>query len=108
MPQRNLRILILGVGNPILGDDGVGPAVARRLHHSLPAGTADLVDAPLGGLELLELMVGYQRVILIDALFDPTGAVGTVHRIDRDPVHTRRVWRSPPLRSVTGEGQSTT
>ena len=69
-------ILILGLGNTLLADDGIGPAVARRLHARLPAGTADLLEASAGGLEALELMAGYDRVVLIDAIRDPAGTTG--------------------------------
>lgn len=72
--------LVVGLGNPILGDDGVGWRVAERVGELLAAaGRLDVEVAclALGGLSLMEHMVGYARAIVIDAV--TTGApVGTV------------------------------
>ena len=63
--------LILGMGNPILSDDGVGLLVAERLAgEQLPAG-AEVSQSEVGGLRLLELVRGFTRVIIIDALKSP-------------------------------------
>ncbi len=64
------KILVIGLGNPILGDDGVGWVVAREVETCLGASGQNVeVDClALGGLSLMERMVGYQRVILIDSL----------------------------------------
>jgi len=61
--------LVIGVGNPWRGDDGVGPAVARLL-----AGTPGIQVAECGGepAELMQCWSGYERVFLVDALV--TGA----------------------------------
>jgi hydrogenase maturation protease len=62
--------LILGLGNPILSDDRVGLEVARSLHAQLPDGSALLCEASVGGMELLHVLEGHRRVVLIDA-FEP-------------------------------------
>ena len=60
--------LVLGMGNPILSDDGVGLLVAERLRHTpLPAGV-EVLQSEVAGLRLLELVRGFTRVIIIDAL----------------------------------------
>jgi len=60
--------LVLGMGNPILSDDGVGLLVAERLRGtSLPHGV-EVLQSEVGGLRLLELVRGFTRVIIIDAL----------------------------------------
>ena len=63
-----MRTLIIGLGNPILGDDGVGWRVARLLAEDL-ADDPDVhvIEAALGGLRLVEMTVSYDRVILVDA-----------------------------------------
>lgn len=73
--------LVIGLGNPILGDDGVGWIVAERvLHESEQAGLPVEVDRlSLGGLSLMERLVGYQRAILIDSLCATRLPTGTVH-----------------------------
>ena len=59
--------LILGLGNPFRGDDGVGAAVVATLQKGhLPRGVT-VEDAGTPGLELLLLWQGYQRVLIVDA-----------------------------------------
>lgn len=61
------RTLILALGNPLRGDDGVGAAVLDCLRgRDLPP-EVDLVDGGTSGLELVLTMQGYARVIVIDA-----------------------------------------
>jgi hydrogenase maturation protease len=64
------KTLVIGLGNPILGDDGVGWVVAREVETRLGESERNVeVDClALGGLSLMERMVGYRRVILIDSL----------------------------------------
>jgi hydrogenase maturation protease len=76
------KTLVLGMGNPILGDDGVGVRVAAELQKALPVdATVDVSEACVGGLSLMERMVGYDTVILIDALTLGTVRPGTIHRM---------------------------
>jgi hydrogenase maturation protease len=67
-----MKTLIIGLGNPILGDDGVGWVVAQEVEKQLstvhcPPSTA-VECLSLAGISLMEQMVGYERVILIDSL----------------------------------------
>ena len=60
--------LILGMGNPILSDDGIGLYVAERLQEgSLPEGV-EVQMSEVAGLRLLELLKGYDKVVIVDAL----------------------------------------
>jgi len=64
-----MKTLIIGLGNPILGDDGVGWKVAKELTALIDPDTSVEIDcASLGGLSLMERMLGYQRVIVIDSM----------------------------------------
>lgn len=64
------RLLIMGVGNYLMGDEGVGVHAAQLLSRlSLPPGV-DVVDGGTGGFHLLEYFEKYPRVILIDATLD--------------------------------------
>lgn len=59
--------LIVGLGNPLRGDDGVGIRVVELLAaRELPVGV-EVVDGGTQGLELVNLIEGWQRVILVDA-----------------------------------------
>ena len=76
------KTLVIGLGNPILGDDGVGWVAAREVETRLGVSERGVeVDClALGGLSLMERMIGYQRVILIDSLNTgqrPPGSVVT-------------------------------
>lgn len=66
-PEHAPRILVAGVGNAWLGDDGFGGEVARRLERrELPAGVA-VMDAGTGGLDLAyEVMRGYDALLILD------------------------------------------
>ena len=71
------RVLVLGVGNILMGDEGVGVDVALRLSDlPLPEGTTCL-DGGTGSLQLLDPMLEADRVVLIDASADgkPVGTL---------------------------------
>lgn len=79
-----MKTIIVGLGNPILGDDGVGWKVAEEVKKQLtsppapvPAGEGyrrrgegdiDIEFLSLGGISLMEHLIGYERAILIDAI----------------------------------------
>jgi hydrogenase maturation protease len=89
------KILVLGLGNPILSDDGAGPAVARELESRLDPQDATVIQASLGGLNLLDLLVGYDRVIIIDAIKTEGGRAGQIYRLDPAAFTTTRYTASP-------------
>lgn len=73
------KTLILGLGNVIMGDEGVGVHVVRALaEHDLPVGV-ECLDGGTGGFVLLEPLQSASRIILIDASADGK-ALGTVTR----------------------------
>lgn len=60
-------VRVIGIGNPLRGDDGVGPAVVEALRRGgLPEGV-EAVDAGQAGLGLVGLMEDADRVVLVDA-----------------------------------------
>ncbi len=77
MMEKNKReTLILGVGNPLRRDDGIGPKVIRRFTESrtkknnsynLPP-DVDLIDGGTDGLGLIEYLKDYKKVIIVDAI----------------------------------------
>ena len=85
MTEEQLRsILIAGVGNAWLRDDGFGSAVARRLSElDLPAGVS-VMDAGTGGLDLAyEVMRGYDGLVIID-VSQQGGEPGTLYVMEPD------------------------
>ncbi|MBI5590351.1 MAG: hydrogenase maturation protease [Deltaproteobacteria bacterium] len=74
-----MKTLILGMGNPILSDDGVGLHVARALDGRF-AGT-DVRTSALIGLGLLDIVADYDQVFVIDAIQDGSRLPGTVVKL---------------------------
>jgi hydrogenase maturation protease len=79
------RVLVAGVGNIFLGDDGFGVEVAQRLQGAgLPEGVR-VADFGIRGVHLAyELLDGYQTAILVDAT-PRGGEPGTVYVIEPEP-----------------------
>lgn len=113
-----MNTLVIGLGNPLLTDDGVGVLTARAVQdalavHGLHAAevaevgadglsqgqrpvirpaphSVEVVEAGVGGLRLMELMVGYDRAILIDAWADAELPPGAVRRLTLADLETVR------------------
>ena len=64
-----MKTLVIGLGNPILSDDGIGVRVAEEVQSHLPKDSdIKVAEVSVGGLTLMESMIGFDRVILIDAI----------------------------------------
>lgn len=74
-------VLVVGIGNELLGDEGLGVHVARALlgHPELPACDLDVLEAGTSLLDALPEMARYRRVILVDAIA-AGGQPGTIYR----------------------------
>jgi len=79
-----LKTLVLGLGNPILTDDGVGIHVARVLATRCRRDDVTFAEASVGGLRLLDVIGGYERIILVDAIQTRDGKPGDIHRLHPD------------------------
>jgi hydrogenase maturation protease len=73
--------VIIGLGNPLLADDGVGPRIAAELRRRLK-GRSGVTTLELysGGMWLMEAMAGHERAIVIDAIAGG-GAAGAIYRL---------------------------
>jgi hydrogenase maturation protease len=79
-----MKTLLLGMGNPILSDDAVGVRLAADLGRALEA-RPDLEvveDCGVGGLNLLEVLSGYERAIVLDSVRTEGGTPGAWYRFD--------------------------
>ena len=76
-----MKTIVLGVGNQILGDDGVGVHVANELKKHIQNPDVIIDEAITGGMNLLDLILGYDKVIIIDAVKTETRENGEVKRI---------------------------
>jgi hydrogenase maturation protease len=79
-------VLILGVGNPLAGDDGVGVRAVEALAAAgdLPAGIR-LLDVGVLGMDILAWIQPDERVVVLDAVHG-TGDPGTLYRLDLDEI----------------------
>src|ERR1044071_3125435 len=74
-----MKTIVIGLGNPVLGDDGVGWRIAEEVHNQLdPALHINVDYLSLGGISLMEHLIGYERVILIDAFYSNEES-GSIH-----------------------------
>jgi hydrogenase maturation protease len=71
--------LVLGLGNDLLSDDGFGPAVAAACQATLAAREDVLVcSAAVAGFNLLDLLAGYKRALIVDVVQTGQVAAGTL------------------------------
>lgn len=92
MPDDREKTRVIGLGNTILRDDGVGVYVAREVARRAP--WLDVLETETAGFGLMEEMVGWDRVILVDAIQFNEVAPGTVLRIDPSDLKTSLRLRS--------------
>jgi hydrogenase maturation protease len=83
-----MKTIVLGVGNPILQDDGVGLHVIDALRRYINDPMVTLETASTGGMILLDMIRGYEKVILIDAVKQNGSVPGEVKRFLLSDFHT--------------------
>ena len=76
-----MKTLVLGIGNPILGDDGIGFYVAQELANKVKNKNIDVKNASVSGLDLLELIAGYDKAIIVDAIKTEDGEAGQIYKL---------------------------
>lgn len=79
-----MKTVIIGLGNTILTDDGAGVYVARDLRSRIPGTQVDIIETESAGMNLLEMLSGHDRAILIDAIALEGVPAGTVFRLAPD------------------------
>jgi hydrogenase maturation protease len=83
-----MKTIVLGVGNPILQDDGVGLHVIEALRQRLTNPLVTVETASTGGMNLLDMIRGYEKVILIDAVKQNDSEPGEVKRFLLSDFHS--------------------
>ena len=83
MPVRRNKILILGLGNDILGDDAVGLYAARELQKEIQD-NVDVVEAVISGFEIMDVLEGYEKVLLLDAVVTNQHPPGTILELSKE------------------------
>jgi len=77
-----MRTLVLGLGNPILSDDGVGLHVAEELKGKLNQPEITVTETSMAGPDLLDVLVNFDKVVIIDAIQARDSRVGRVYRLE--------------------------
>lgn len=76
-------VLVLALGNDLLGDDAVGLIAARHLQAAF-ANDFHFVEASGGGLDLLDALEGYRRALLLDSIHTGLHEPGTILELSRE------------------------
>jgi hydrogenase maturation protease len=90
-----MKTLVLGLGNPILSDDGVGIKVAQELREKLRNPQVTVAESSLAGISLLDSIVGYDEVIIIDAVQTEKGNAGQIYRMKPENFSLTKHFTSP-------------
>lgn len=85
-----MKTIVIGLGNPIRRDDGIGVTVARMVREKTSGRDVRVMEISAGGLRLMDEMVGYDRAIIIDSIQTRGGAAGAVYRFAPDDMPLTR------------------
>ena len=77
-----MKTMLMGMGNPILSDDAVGVRLARDIGRKLAdvPGLSVMEECSVGGLNIIEVVEGYDRLIILDSIRTTGGTPGDWHR----------------------------
>ena len=93
MPETRIPVLILGVGNILFTDEGIGVRAVQHLrdHATLPPGVELLDGGTLGG-RLMDAILSCRRLIVLDAVLGD-GAPGTIYRLEGEDLRKSLSFR---------------
>jgi len=85
-----MKTLVLGLGNELYGDDGVGIHVVRKMRQDLQARKKNpqwltnviFEECPLSGLALLDVIAGYDKLIIVDTIKKLNPVSGKIHLLE--------------------------
>jgi len=85
-----MKVLVLGLGNDLYGDDGVGLETVKRLREAWAAGSppwsaghvVTFVECPLSGAALLDVVPGHDALVVIDTIIRENPDTGRIHLLD--------------------------
>ncbi len=90
-----MKTLVLGLGNPFLSDDSVGLNIARALEGRFNQPEITVMETSMAGLNLLDLLTGYDRAVIIDAIQTREGKVGQVYQLEPEALDATRHASTP-------------
>ena len=74
-----MKTVILGLGNPILTDDAVGIKIAQKLKEE--NSKLEVIETSEAGIALLDLITGYDKLIIIDSIKNEQGKPGELYKL---------------------------
>ena len=78
--RKKVKTLILGLGNLILGDDGVGIRIAQKIKQTNP--DLEVIETCEAGITLLDYIAGYDKLIIIDSIKTEQGKPGELYKLE--------------------------
>jgi hydrogenase maturation protease len=90
-----MKTLVLGLGNPILSDDAVGIRVAHEVGKNLNDPEVAVSETSAAGLSLLDSIVNYDKVIILDAVQTEKGQAGQIYRMGLEDFSLTKHFSSP-------------
>jgi len=89
LAANNGKTILLGLGNDLLTDDGIGLRVAREIHRHFDGHPSiSVAESSEMGLALLDLVVGYETLIIVDAIQTQDSPPGFVHELNAEDLKT--------------------
>jgi hydrogenase maturation protease len=82
------KTLLLGLGNSILKDDGVGLRVVRALGERVTQEEVHVEESSFANIDLLDFISAYDRLIIVDSIKTEGGKPGDLYRMDLDDLHS--------------------
>ncbi|MDM8001160.1 MAG: hydrogenase maturation protease [Dehalococcoidia bacterium] len=105
-----MKTAIIGIGSLLRGDDAVGIRIATAIEREQLPPDVEVTTTTAAGLALLDLLTGYDRAVIIDAIQTSEGKPGDVYRLELEdipaPVHSFTV-HDVDLRSALDTGRRT-
>ncbi|MBN2380589.1 hydrogenase maturation protease [candidate division WOR-3 bacterium] len=84
-----MKTLVLGLGNTIRSDDGVGVQVIRELAQGLgPDPDVEFKEGSVGGLAILDEIAGFDRLVLVDSIKTSGGNPGDLYKLSEEDFNT--------------------
>jgi hydrogenase maturation protease len=84
--MRETGTLILGIGNPILSDDGVGIQIARKLQEARP--DIEIEETNEAAIVLLDYLIGYEKLVIVDSIQTGQGRPGELYKLKLEDLKT--------------------
>ncbi len=90
--KQEMNTLIMGIGNPILTDDGVGIKIAHKLKEENPK--LEVIETSEAGIALLDFVIGYDKLIIIDSIKTEKGKPGDLYKLELGDLKPSRDFSS--------------